>query len=107
MVFDIQIAYNQKWMNTTATFIRDKIEKFFQDTYHVQLYESQALDFNAYASRLVEIGVTLFVSTFCISRLIQAEIFYGIKIFTVIGLILLCVYSSYCLIDSVRGHKFL
>jgi len=104
--FDFQMAMNLRWMNTTATFIRDRVEKHFQDTYGIQLYETEALSFNASLNRIVEIGISFFACLYGILRLPIKEMvecsYFALII--VIGIFLIM--SSITLFNSQKGFAF-
>lgn len=107
--FDFQMAMNLRWMNTTATFIRDRVEKHFQDTYGIQLYETEALSFNASLNRIVEIGISFFACLYGILRLpikemVKSSCFALIALIIVIGIFLIM--SSFTLFNSQKGFAF-
>lgn len=106
IMFDFQIAYNLKWMNTTATFVRDRIEPFFAKHYNIPLYETEALGFSAYLNRLVEVAVTGVLVIIGISNLISSPIGDPLKSILVVALSVFFVLSVAALLTSTKGYGF-
>jgi O-antigen ligase len=104
--FDFQMAMNLRWMNTTGTFIRDHIEKHFQDTYKIKLYETGALGVDASLNKIVEIGITFVACLYGILRLPKDQMTANSYAALIIIIIIFWVLSSLTLYKSQRGFAF-
>jgi hypothetical protein len=107
-MFDLHIGINLKWLNTTGTFIRDKVEDYFDKNYVISLYETQALNFKAsYLMRLVDAATTGFVVTLgSMGFYYQSPLSPVSKVFAIGAFVVLYAMSNALLYNSIKGHKF-
>lgn len=103
--FDLLIANNFRWMNTTGTFIRQRIESYFKEKYNLSLYESEAHNFPAIMNRINEIAISIVVTIYAYFRLpteLTKNQMFAIEVITILFLII----SSNELLKSRSGYMF-